>query len=79
MWKPSLSGNIKIVKGVSRNGILQSKVIIDLRLIDSNGIILILIEVIMSFLSPLWGSPDGPLFGRVNVIGFWPYYGTLLC
>ena len=42
---------VKIVEVVRHNGILQSKGIIDLRLIGCNGIILILRKVIMSFLS----------------------------
>ena len=57
------------VEVVSRNGILKGKGMIDLRLIVWNDIILILRKFMMNFLSPLGGSPNGPFFGRVNVIG----------
>ena len=57
------------VEVVSRNGILQSKGMIDLRLIGLNGIILMPRKFMISFLSPLWGSSSEPFFGRVNVIG----------
>ena len=55
------------VEVVSHNDILQFKGMIESRLIGRNNIILILKEVIMSFFSPLGGSPSGPFFGRVNV------------
>ena len=51
----------------SRNSILQSKGMIDLKLIDLNCIISNLRKVMMNFLSPLRGSPSGPFLGRVNV------------
>ena len=53
------SGKVKIVEVVSRNGILQSKEMVELRLIRWNDIILIHRKVIISFLSQLWGSPSG--------------------
>ena len=53
MWNPESNGKIMYVEVVSRNGIRQSKGMMDLRLISWNGIILILRKVIMSFLSPL--------------------------
>ena len=79
MWNLELSGKVMNVEVESSNGILQSKGMIDLRLIFWNKIILILIKVMMSFFSPLWGSPNGPFFGRVNVIGSWTWYGIPLC
>ena len=62
----------------NRNGIHQSKGMIDLRLIEWNGRIQILRKVMMSFLSTLWGTPSGPFFGKVNVIGLRTWYGTPL-
>ena len=47
------SGKVMNVEVESRNGILQVKEMIDLRLIGWNGIISILGKVIMIFLSPL--------------------------
>ena len=79
IFKPWLKGKVKNDWSVNRNGILQSKGMIDLRLIDWNNIILILTKVIMSFLFPLVGSPSGTFFGRVNVIGLRTCYETLLC
>ena len=66
MWNLEPSGRVMNVEVVSRNGILQSKGTIGLRLIGLNGIILILMKFIISFFSPLWGSPSGPFFGRVK-------------
>ena len=40
MWKPWLNGNVKIVKVVSSNGIIQSKGMMDLRLIGWKEIII---------------------------------------
>ena len=79
MWNLEPGGKVMNVEVVSRNGILQSKGIMDLILIGWNDIILIFRKVMMSFLSPLWGNPSRPFFGRVNVIGLWTCYGTLLC
>ena len=66
------------VEVVSCSGILQTKGMIDLRLIGWNDIILIIRKVIMSLLSPLGGSPSGPFFCRVNVIGLRTSYVTPL-
>ena len=78
MWNLKPRGKVMNVEVESRNGILQVKEMIDLRLIGWNGIISIIRNVMMSFFSPLWGSPSGPFYGRVNVIGLWTWYGTLL-
>ena len=56
MWKLEPNGRVKNVEVTSRNGILQCKGIIDLRLIGRNSIILIIRKIIMSFLLPLGGS-----------------------
>ena len=68
---------------VSHNRILQSKGMIELRLIGFKGIISILRKVIMSLLSPLGGSPSGPFLCRVNVMGYEldmePLYMNLNC
>ena len=71
MWNLDPSGKVINVEVEIPDGILQSKGMIDLRLICSNDIILILCEVMMRFLSPLWGSRNGTFFGRVNVIELW--------
>ena len=52
MWNLEPSGKVMNVEVVSRNGILQSKGTIGLRLIGLNGIILILMKFIISFFSP---------------------------
>ena len=68
---------------VSRNSIFPSKGMIELRLIGWKGIISILRKVIMSFFSPLGGSPSGTFFCRVNVMGYEldmePLYMNLKC
>ena len=66
------------VEVVSRNGTLQSKGMIKIRLIGWNDFILILRKVKMSFLLSFGGSPSGPFFCRVNVIGLRTSYGTPL-
>ena len=53
MWNLEPSDNVINVEVVRRNGILQIKGMIELRLIGWNGVILILTKVIMIFLSPL--------------------------
>ena len=78
MWNLGPIYKVWNVEVVSCNGIIQNKWMIDLRLIGWNYIILILMKVMMSFLPLLWGIPSGPLLGRVNVIGLWTWYGTLL-
>ena len=78
MWKPWLKGKVKIDLSVSRNCMLQSKEMMDLMVVGWNNIILILREVIMSFFSPLGGSPSGPFFGRVNVSCLGTWHETLL-
>ena len=79
MWNLQPSAKVINVEVFSRKGILQSKRMIGFRLIVWNDIILILRKVILTFFLPLWGSPSGPFIGRVNVIGLWTFYGTLLC
>ena len=49
------SGKVIYVEFITRHGFLQSKGIMDLRLIQWKGIILILRKDIMIFLSPLEG------------------------
>ena len=79
MWKPWISGKVKIVEVVSCNGIIQINGMMDLRLTGWKDVILILMKVMMSFLSPFWGNRCAIFFGTVNVIGLWTCYGTLLC
>ena len=58
------SGKVMNVRVVSRNGILQSKGMIDLRSIDLNDMLLNIRKVIMSFLFPLEGIPK-----RTSLLG----------
>ena len=51
-WNLEQSGKVINREVVSRNGILQSKGVMDLRLIGWNDIISYLRKVAMSFLSP---------------------------
>ena len=83
MWNVEPSDKVMNIEVVSHNDILKSKRMIDLRLIGLNDIMLILRKVMMSFLSPLWGRPSGPFFGRVNMIGYElhmePFYMNIKC
>ena len=79
MWNLEPSGKVMNVEVVSFNNFIKIRGMIDLRLIGLKKITLILREVMIRFFYLLWGSPSGPFFGRVNLIGLWICYGTLLC